>query len=111
MVLCYRWLLPVRYRLVESAHGGRGRAGRGRRYKAGVPYARSPGVGRRRRGRRGGQRELADQGQADRVVERVRVQHACFLAVRHTDGHHDGDGAGAGGDADEDPNGLTPLAV
>lgn len=98
-------MLPVRYWLVESAHGGRGRAGRGRRYEAGVPYARSPGVRRRRVARGGGQGELADQGQADGVVERVRVQHARFLAVRHTDGHRRGDDAGVGCGADEDPNG------
>lgn len=70
---------------MEGAHGGRGRAGRGRRYQAGVPYARTPSVGRRRRGRGGRQREL--QRQADRVVERVRVQHAGLLAVRHAGGY------------------------
>lgn len=67
----------------STAHGGRrrGRAGRcRRRYQTGIPYARAPGVGRRWRDRGGRQREL--QGQPDRIIERVRVQHA-GLFVRH----------------------------
>lgn len=110
-------LLPVRYRLVESAHAGSGRAGRGRRYQARVPYARTPGVRRRRRSRGGRQREL--QGQPDRIVERVGIQHAGLLAVRHDDagtGRNRGgctvvsatDGAAV---ASNDPNGRTPLTV
>lgn len=118
----------MRYGLVKRARGGRRRrAGRGRRYEAGVPDARAAGsVGRwrrqrRRHGGRGGgrggsgrQREL--QGQPDRVIERVRVQHAGFLAVRHgrTDGGSDADGVGAAGAAgrdENDPNGRKPLAV
>lgn len=99
----------MRYGLVEGAHGGRGRAGRSRRYQAGVPYARSPGVRRRWRGRGGRQREL--QGQPDRIVERVRVQHAGLLVRHHIGDRRRDDGAGVGAGGVEDPNGRTPLAA
>lgn len=103
--------LPVRYRLVECAHAGRRGAGRGRRrYQRRVPYARAPGVRRRRRDRGGRQREL--QGQSHRVVERIRVQHAGLLVRHNTGAGHrrrgaDDAAAAVGG---YDPNGRTPLA-
>lgn len=100
----------MRYRLVESAHAGRRGTGRGRRrYQRRVPYARAPGVRRRRWDRGGRQREL--QGQSHGIVERIRVQHAGLL-VRHGTGagrrrRGPDDAAAVGG---YDPNGPTPLA-